>query len=214
MGVEFDALVKQGTWTLVPYNPAFHLVGGKWVYKVKQRADGTMDRFKARLVAKGYNQIHGIDYTETVSPVVKPTTVRVVLAIAVHFGWPIRQMDVHNAFLHGVLDEEVYMSQPLGFVNPTKPTHVCRMHKAIYGLKQVPRPWFLQLTQYLLGLGFHSSSADPSLYSHYQNGCVTMLLIYVDDMIVTSNNPSTLTSLMNDLNRFFAIKDLGPLYYF
>lgn len=123
-------------------------------------------------------------------------------------------MDVHNAFLHGVLDEEVYMSQPLGFVNPTKPTHVCRMHKAIYGLKQAPRPWFLRLTQYLLGLGFHSSSADPSLYSRYQNGCVTMLLIYVDDMIVTSNNPSTLTSLMNDLNRFFAIKDLGPLYYF
>lgn len=135
MGIEFDAFVKQGTWTLVPYNLVFHLVGCKWVYKVKQRADGTMDRFKARLVAKGYNQIHAIDYRETFSPVVKPTTVRVILAIAVHFGWPIRQMDVYNAFLHGVLDEGVYMSQPLGFVDPTKPTHVCCLHKAIYGLK-------------------------------------------------------------------------------
>ena len=109
-------------------------------------------------------------------------------------------MDVHNAFLHGVLDEEVYMSQPTGFVDPTKPTHVCRLHKAIYGLKQAPWAWFLRLTKYLLGLGFHGSSADPSLHIRYQTSCVTMLLIYVDDMIVTSNNPSTLTSLMNDLN--------------
>lgn len=137
--MEFDALVCQCTWTLVPPSPTQNLVGYKWVYKLKQKADGTLERYKARLVAKGFNKITGIDYGETFSPVVKPTTVKVVLTIAVNFKWPIKQMVVQNAFLHSVLDEVVFMTQPPRFVDKDKLDHVCWLHKSIYGLKQSPR---------------------------------------------------------------------------
>ena len=106
----------------------------------------SIDRYKACLVANGFDQRDGIDYSETFSPVVKPTNVRLVLAIAIHFDWPICQLDVSNAFLHGSLDEEVYMEQPQDFIDATYPTYVCHLHKAIYGLKQAPRAWFTCLS--------------------------------------------------------------------
>jgi hypothetical protein len=109
MGEEFDALQLNGTWSLTPRPPNKNVIRNKWVYKLKQKSDGSIDRYKARLVAKGFEQKDGIDYTETFSPVVKPTTIRVVLTLVVHFGWPIRQLDVSNAFLHGSLAEEVFM---------------------------------------------------------------------------------------------------------
>jgi hypothetical protein len=108
------------------------------VYKIKQKADESVDKFKARLVAKGFDQQNGVDYYETFSHVIKPATIRLVLALAVQFDWDIKQMDVSNAFLHGILDDEVYMEQP----HPAYSDHVCRLHKSLYGLKQAPRAWF------------------------------------------------------------------------
>ena len=113
-----------------------------------------MDRYKARLVAKGYHKKEGLDYTKNFSPVVKPTTIRIMLTLALSKGWSIRQLDVNNAFLHGLLSWEVHMSQPSGFVDPQHPTYVCHLHKALYGLKQAPQAWFHKLSRHFLELGF------------------------------------------------------------
>jgi histone deacetylase 1/2 len=140
MDEEYDALIKNHTWHLVPSTRGHHVIDCKWMYKVKRKADGTVDRYKARLVAKGFKQQYGIVYEETFSPIVKASTIHIVLALAVSHGWNIRQLDVTNAFLHGVLEEEVYMCQPPGY--ETHFGHVCILDKALYGLKQAPRAWY------------------------------------------------------------------------
>jgi hypothetical protein len=112
-----------------------NIVDCKWVFKIKRNADGTLNKYKARLVAKGYNQQYGIDYEDTFSPVVKAATIRLFLSIVVSRGWSLRQLDVQNAFLHCVLDEQVYMRQPPGFVSKDHPGYVCKLDKALYGLK-------------------------------------------------------------------------------
>lgn len=96
-------------------------------------------------MAKGFNQLYGMDYAETFSPVIKSTTIHLVLDVAVKKNWPIKQLDVNNAFLQGNLEEEEYMSQPPGYIDHDRPTHVCRLHKAIYGLKQAPHAWYIEL---------------------------------------------------------------------
>jgi Reverse transcriptase (RNA-dependent DNA polymerase) len=139
MAEELTALAHNSTWDLVSPPADAHIIGAKWVFKVKLKADGSVHRYKARLVAKGYNQQEGLDYTETFSPVVKRVTIRVVLTLALSNQWPIHQLDVNNAFLHGDLEETVYMEQPSGFVDALNPHYVCKLNKSLYGLKQAPR---------------------------------------------------------------------------
>jgi histone deacetylase 1/2 len=160
MGEEYEALMKNKTWHLVPPSKGKNLIDCKWVYRIKKKADGTVDRYKACLVAKGFKQRYGIDYENTFSPVVKAATIRLVLSIAVTRGWSLRQLDVQNAFLHGVLEEEVYMRQPPGFEDKNVPSYVCKLDKALYGLKQAPRAWYSRLSSKLLDLGFVSSKSD------------------------------------------------------
>ena len=135
MNDEFDALVQNRTWELVPSTSKQNLVGCKWVFHIKRLLDGSIDRYKARLVAKGFHQRPGVDYHDIFSPIVKLTTIRLVLSLVVSKGWRLRQLDVNNAFLQGHLSKNVYMAQPLGFVDRDNPTHVCKLKKAIYGLK-------------------------------------------------------------------------------
>ena len=131
MAEEFHAFLENDTWELVPRTPSMNVVGCKWIFKTKFSSDGSVQRYKARLMALGNHQQAGIDYHETFSPVVKPSTVRLILSVAISSNWTIRQLDVKNAFLHGYLDEEVYMRQPPGFVHPHFPHYVCRLKKSL-----------------------------------------------------------------------------------
>lgn len=135
---EFQALQQNNTWTIVPLPPNRCAIGCKWLFKVKENPDGSIQRYKARLVAKGFNQEAGLDFTETCSPVVKLVTIRVILTLALAYNWPINQLDVRNVFLNGNLKEDIYMQQPPGFEQADK-TFVCKLNKALYGLKQAPR---------------------------------------------------------------------------
>lgn len=213
MNDEYRALITNGTWTLTSLPPGANLVGCKWIFKHKFNADGSFQRHKARLEAKGYSQSEGLDYSATFSPVVKPTTIRVVLAHAVSSHWPIHQIDINNAFLNGDLHEHVYMQQPPGFL-ATNPKLVCKLHKAIYGLKQAPRAWFQKLSHTLNNIGFRSTISDPSLFVRFTNSSTLFVLIYVDDIIITGSSSTAITSLITTLSSHFALKDLGPLHHF
>ena len=157
MDAEYSALLRNNTWHLVPSAPGQNLIDCKWVCKIKQRFDDSIDRYKARLVAKGFKQRYGIDYEDTFSPVVKVATIHLVLSLAVSQNWGIRQLDVQNVFLHGILEEDVYMTQPPGYTSSSFPNYVCKLDKSLYGLKQAPRAWYSLLSNTLHQLGFHSS---------------------------------------------------------
>lgn len=165
-------------------------------------------------MAKGFHQEQGIDYTETFSPVVRHSTIRVVLALAVQFGWPLHQLDVTNAFLHVILKEDIYMEQPQGLKDSSFPNHVCRLHKSLYGLKQAPRAWYERFLSFLIGLGFLPNFADASLFVHFHKGSITIILLYVDDLVLTGNDNQYMSSLLSHLNLVFDMKYLGPLHHF
>ncbi|GKV50484.1 hypothetical protein SLEP1_g57186 [Rubroshorea leprosula] len=214
MSDEFSALVHQGPWELVPSTPDQHLLGCKWVFRIKRAKDGSIECYKARLVAKGFHQHLGSDYFNTFSPVIKPTTILTVLSIAVSRNWPIRQLDVNNAFLHGHLEKKLFMAQPVGFVDSALPHHVCRLRRSIYGLKQAPRAWFRELKQFIISQGFSHSRSDFSLFVYHRNSTWIYFLVYVDDILITGSDPSAVSSLINCMSTRFAIKDLGTLSYF
>ncbi|PRQ57405.1 putative RNA-directed DNA polymerase [Rosa chinensis] len=214
MTEEINALLKTNTWTLVASSPTQNTVGCKWVFRVKWKSDGSIERYKARLVAKGFHQQQGIDYDETFSPVIKPATIRTVITLAVSRGWSLRQLDVKNAFLHGILKEDVYMVQPPGFIDPARPSHVCKLNKALYGLKQAPRAWFHRMSTFLLSVGFVQSIADSSLFIYRQGVHTIYFLLYVDDIVVTGSSNQLLQRFIDTLGHGFDIKDLGPLHYF
>ncbi|KAJ9565690.1 hypothetical protein OSB04_001656 [Centaurea solstitialis] len=214
MNDEFSALIKNETWELVPKTPDMHIIRSMWLFKHKFKSDGSLERYKARLVCDGRKQQVGIDCGETFSPVVKPATIRLVLTLALSQSWNIHQLDVTNAFLHGNLTETVYMHQPMGFRHRDYPDHVCRLKKSLYGLKQAPRAWYQRFTDFVLRIGFTQSKSDNSLFIYHQGSHTAYLLIYVDDIILTTSSDDLRKNLMSSLAGEFAMKDLGSLTYF
>ncbi|KAI0523110.1 hypothetical protein KFK09_005500 [Dendrobium nobile] len=189
-------------------------IGCKWTFKNKLHPNGQIARHKARLVAQGCSQEFGVNYTETFSPVAKMVTIRILLTIALHNQWPVIQLDVANAFLHGDLSDEIYMKQPAGFVDPQHPQHVCKLHKSIYELKQSPRQWFQKFTTFLQSHGFQFSKADPSLLLYNQNNIHIFILIYVDDILIAGNDNTKITLILKQLHSVFRLKQLGDVSLF
>lgn len=193
MDLEYDALIKNRTWHLVPSQRGRNIIDCKQVYKIKCKADGSLDRYKTRLVAKGFKQTYGVDYEETFSSVVKPTNIRIILSMAISKWWSLHQLDIQNAFLHGILEEEVYMRQPPGYEDKTMPNCVCNK---------------------LQQLSFKPSKADTSLFYFSIKDVTMFILIYVADIIVASSVYGATTALPKNLEQDFPLKDLGELHYF
>jgi hypothetical protein len=179
-----------------------------------QKPDGSLDRYKARLVAKGFKQHYRVDYDATLSPVVKSTTIRLMLSLDVSHGWVIQQIDIQNAFLHGFLDEEVYMKQSPSFEGSSHLGYIYRLDKSLYVLKHAPRVWFTRLSSKLVQLGFSASKADISLFLFNKDGIHIYFLIYIDDIIIISSSLAATDRLLGQLRDDFVVKDMGPLSYF
>ncbi|KAL6277717.1 hypothetical protein ACE6H2_021318 [Prunus campanulata] len=212
MAEEMRALQKNQTWDVVHLPPGKKTVGCRWIFTIKHKADGSVERYKARLVAKGYTQKYGVDYNETFAPVAKINTVRILLSLAANYDWPLLQYDVKNAFLHGELKEDVYMDLPPGV--PERTGMVCRLKRALYGLKQSPRCWFGRFALSMRKFGYKQSNSDHTLFLKHKKDKVTALIIYVDDMILTGSDDDEIDKLKKYLSSEFEMKELGELKYF
>ncbi|KAD7478862.1 hypothetical protein E3N88_01998 [Mikania micrantha] len=210
---EIKALEQNDTWTLEELPPGKKAIDSKWIYKVKHKPNGEVERYKARLIAKGYTQLEGVDYHDTFAPVAKLVTMRALLVLAVKRSWYTHQLDVNNAFLHGDLEEEVYMKVPQGFARENE-SRVCRLRKSIYGLKQASRNRYHKFTSSLMNLGYKQSVADPSLFIYKRGKVHVAALIYVDDVIIVGNDLDQIQDTKKELHQQFTIKDLGSLKYF
>ncbi|WVZ81831.1 hypothetical protein U9M48_029166 [Paspalum notatum var. saurae] len=182
----------------------------KWIFKRKEGISPSEEvRYKARLVAKGYSQIPGIDYNDVFSPVVKHGSIRTLFSIVAMHDYELEQLDVKTAFLHGELEEDIYIDQPEGFVVPGKEDLVCRLKKSLYGLKQSPRQWYKRFDSFMISQGFKRSDYDSCVYLKTVKGSTIYLLLYVDDMLIAAKDKNEIAKLKAQLNSKFEMKDLG-----
>ena len=210
---EYSSIMQNDVWEVVPRPIDRAVVGSRWIYKIKHGADGSIKKDKARFVEKGFSQKEGIDYEETFAHVARYTSIRAVISLAAQMGWQIHQMDVKTTFLNGELKEEVYIEQSEGFVAHKKETHVCRLMKALYKLKQAPRAWYERINTYLQKMGFVKSEADANLYYLMVGGEILILVLYVDDLFLTGSL-RFIVDCKKNLAEEFEMKDLRRMHYF
>ncbi|KAK9009129.1 hypothetical protein V6N11_080598 [Hibiscus sabdariffa] len=213
MRSEMDSMSDNQVWTLVKPPEGVKPIGCKWVFKKKTDMDGNVQTYKGRLVAKGFRQIHCVDYDETFSPVAMFKSIRILLAIATFHAYEIWQMDVKTAFLNGKLEEDVYMTQPKGFVTPENAGKVCKLQRSIYGLKQASRSWNLRFNEAIQEFGFIRNEDEPCVYKKFSGSIVSFLILYVDDILIIGNDIPTLQSIKTWLSSCFSMKDLGEAAY-
>lgn len=211
---EISSIVKNDTWILVDLPAKCKAIGLKWIFKVKRNSDGSINKYKARLVAKGYIQRYGVDFEEVFAPVARIETVRLIMGMAASHSWELHHLDVKTAFLHGDLKEEVYVSQPEGFVIKGEETKVYKLKKALYGLRQAPRTWNEKLNGVLHELEFVRCLKEPSLYRKKQQGHLLVVAVYVDDLLVTGSSLDMIVEFKRGMASRFDMTDLGRLSYY
>lgn len=206
MRFEISSLESLKTWDLMELPDDRNVIQTKWVFDIKRNGKGEIERYKARLVAKGFSQIPGIDFVEVFSPVSRYSTIRFGFALAIYFNWKRELIDVKNAFVNAELSEEIYINQPKGFVDNNHPDHVFKLNKALYGLKQASREWNAHLNRYLVKYGFVESRADQTLYWKKDEKSFIILVIYVDDILIFSNNQSQIDEEIDNFSKEFEIR--------
>jgi len=212
---EKGSLDENETWGLEPRpKDGSPIMGNKWVFQIKRGADGKILKYKARLVAQGFSQVKGVNYTETYSPVARRQTIMTLVAWANKLKVPIYQLDFTTAYLNGEIDADVYMKQPAGYVDAEHPDWVCHLKKGLYGLKQGGRLWNNKLNDYLLSIGFSRSKADSCMYTRHEGDDITVLSIYVDDVIYFSTAAANRDKIKHQLEEKFKMTDLGQLHWF
>lgn len=189
-------------------------IGLKGIFKIKRNAVGSINKYKSRLVAKGYIQRHGIDFEEVFAPVARIETIRFIIGLAASNGWEIHHLDVKTAFLHGDLKENVYVTQPEGFVVSGSEHKVYKLNKALYGLRQAPRAWNEKLNKVLEGLRFVKCSKEPSLYRKQVKEELLLVAVYVDDLLVTGTDRVMIVEFKGEMSKIFEMSDLGLLTYY
>ncbi|KAJ9539187.1 hypothetical protein OSB04_031920 [Centaurea solstitialis] len=214
MQEELAEFIRNNVWLLVPRPRKRTIIGSKWIFSNKLDEIGTIIRNKARLVAQGYRQEKGIDYDETFAPVARLEAIRLFLAFAAHMNFKVYQMDIKNAFLNGKLNEEVYVAQPPGFVDPKFPDHVYKLNKALYGLKQAPRAWYDTLSTFLLSKGFVRGKIDSTLFLKKYPKHILLVQIYVDDIIFGSTNPKLCEKFELLMKSEYKMSMMGELTFF
>ncbi|CAL9028826.1 unnamed protein product [Prunus brigantina] len=215
MDNEIMSIEKNQTWELTDLPKGKKTIGVKWVFRTKLNEKGEVDKHKARLVAKGYKQKHGIDYKEVFAPVARHDTIRLVISLAAQNSWLIYQLDVKSAFLHGNLQEEVYIDQPPGYERKGEKEKVFKLKKALYGLKQAPRAWYSRIDAHFAKLGFHKCPFEHTLYvKTEEEGKILMVCLYVDDLIFTGSDAKMFDEFKKSMMMEFEMTDLGLMHYF
>ncbi|CAI5481539.1 unnamed protein product [Closterium sp. Yama58-4] len=212
MESELKSIEENDTYELVELPEGRTAITSKWLFKIKSDADGKIERYKSRLVAKGYQQKENVDYKELFAPMVKPTTLRTLLAGAAIKGWVVKQLDIVTAFLNGILEEEIFMAQPEGFDDGSG--RVWKLKKALYGLKQAPRQWYLKLREVLEEIGFTPSTADHSLFMLGEGEQRSFMVVYVDDILIFSPSSDLVKEVMLKLQDKFKCKSLGDVNFY
>ncbi|GKA00528.1 zinc finger, CCHC-type containing protein [Tanacetum coccineum] len=207
---EMDSIMGNNTWVLTDLPPGCRPLGCKWIFKRKIKVDGTVERFKARLVIQGFKQKSVIDYFDTYAPVARISTIRLLIALALIHSLIIHQMDIKTAFLNGVLEEEVYMNQPLGFILPGNENKVCKLIKSLYGLKQAPKQWHQKFDEVVLSNGYLLNQADKFVYSKFDaSGKGVIICLNVDDMLIFGTDQVQVDRTKEFLSSMFSMKDIG-----
>lgn len=210
--VQFE---RNEVWELVPQpDKKVIIIGTKWIFKNKSDEHGNITRNKARLVAQGYTQVEGVDFDETFAPVACLEAIRLLLGISCHLHFKLFQIDVKSAFLNGYLNEEVYVAQLKGFVDPKCPHHVYKLRKAIYGLKQAPRAWYERLTQFLVQNGYRRGGIDKTLFIKKEEGKLMIAQIYVDDIVFGGMSAKIVDLFVRQMQSEFEMSMVGELNFF